>query len=136
VVAKVKTYTGQFHREGDIWVAEVQEVPQAHTYGRTLAKTQAYLREALALALDGEEDAFELVTHVHIAPDVDDLIDQALQARQRAEAVSEEAQAATAAAARALVEQGGLSLRDAAVALGLSFQRVDQILSQRQKLVS
>lgn len=132
----MKTYTGDFHREGDNWVAEVREVPQAHTYGRTLAKTKEYLREALALVLDVEEDAFELVTHVHVTDDVDDLIERALAARERAEVVSEEAKAATAAAAVALVEQGGLSLRDAAVALGLSFQRVDQIVSQQQKLVS
>ena len=136
MVARMKTYTGEFHREGDNWVAEVKEVPQAHTYGRTLSKTQVYLREALALVLDVEENDFELMTQVHIADDVDDLIDRALQARERAEAVSEDAKTATAAAALALVEQGGLSLRDAAAALGLSFHRVDQIVNQPNKLVS
>src|SRR5690349_2467108 len=48
-VAELKTYTGDFHREGDVWVAEVREVPQAHTYGRTLARTKEHLRDALAL---------------------------------------------------------------------------------------
>jgi predicted RNase H-like HicB family nuclease len=128
-VAEMKTYTGLFHREGDSWVAEVREVPQAHTYGRTLARTQAYLREALALVLDVEENSFELHTQVHIDRKLDGLIDNANIERENANDVAERAKIATARAAVALVESG-LSLRDAASALGLSFQRVNQIVHE------
>ena len=133
-MVEVNTYTGEYHREGDGWVAEVTEVPQVHTYGRTLPKTQEYLREALALVLDVEADSFELLTKLHIAKSVDKLVARALKVREQAEVISADAKQATATAAVALVEQGGLRRRDAAAALGLSFQRVDQIVSERQTL--
>lgn len=118
-VVEVMTYTGDFHREGDVWVAEVREVPQAHTYGRTLARTKAYLRDALALYLDVAVDTVEISVHVHGADGVSELVETAIRTREQADALTEQARQATSRAAVALVRDAGLSFRDAGAALGM-----------------
>ena len=133
MVDQLKTYNGDFHREGDVWVAEVREVPQAHTYGRTLARTRAHLREALALVLDVDEDSFELAVSVQLDGGVGDLVELAAAARRHADELAEQARLATEEAAFALVHGAKLSRRDAAVALGMSYQRVDQLVQARTK---
>jgi predicted RNase H-like HicB family nuclease len=131
LVEQLKTYHGDFHREGDVWVAEVREVPQAHTYGRTLARTQAHLREALALVLDVGEDSFDLHISVQLDGGVGDLVENAVATRRQAEEVAEQSRVATEEAAFALVHDAKLSRRDAAVAMGISYQRVDQLVRAR-----
>jgi predicted RNase H-like HicB family nuclease len=128
------TYNGDFHREGDVWVAEVREVPQAHTYGRTLARTRAHLREALALVLDVDEDSFELSVSVQLEDGVGELVEIAAAARREAEKLAEQSRVATEDAAFALVHDAKLSRRDAAVALGMSYQRVDQLVQARTRV--
>ena len=94
-VVELNVYTGDFHREGDAWVAEVREIPQAHTYGRTLARTKQYLCDALALYLDVSADSFEITVHVEGGHNVAALVDGAIRARQHADMVNEQARQAT-----------------------------------------
>ena len=128
-MVELKIYTGDFHREGDVWVAEVREVPQAHTYGRTLARTKEHLRDALALFLDVPIDTVDITVHVDGVGEATALVDVALKARQQAEQLAEEARQATSIAAIALVRSAHLSFRDAGIALGMSHQRVEQLVS-------
>jgi len=128
-VVELKMYTGDFHREGDVWVAEVREVPQAHTYGRTLARTKEHLRDALALFLDVPIDAVDITVHIDGVGEATELVDAAINARQQAERFHEEARQATSRAAIALVRVAKLSFRDAGAALGMSHQRVEQLVS-------
>jgi predicted RNase H-like HicB family nuclease len=129
-VVELKMYTGDFHREGDVWVAEVREVPQAHTYGRTLARTKEHLRDALALFLDVPIDSVDITVHIDGVGEATELVDAAINARQHAERLNEEARQATSRAVIALVRVAKLSLRDAGAALGMSHQRVEQLLSE------
>lgn len=122
-------HTGDFHREGDVWVAEVREVPQAHTYGRTLARTKEHLRDALALFLDVPIEAVDIMVHIDGVGGATELVDAAINARQQAERLNEEARQATSRAAIALVRVAKLSFRDAGAALGMSHQRVEQLVS-------
>jgi predicted RNase H-like HicB family nuclease len=128
-------YNGDFHREGDVWVGEVREAPQAHTYGRTLAKAREHLLEALALVLDVDQSSVDIVVNVQLEDGIAHLVEVATAARQRAEESAEESRRATEAAALALVRDAKLSRRDAAAALGLSFQRVDQLVKARSRNV-
>lgn len=125
----VKTYTGDFHREGDVWVAEVREVPQAHTYGRTLTRAKEHLRDALALYLDVDVDDVEIRVHLSSNEAASALLETAQSARTRADDAAAQARQATSAAALALV-QTGLSMRDAGAALGVSHQRVEQLVAE------
>jgi predicted RNase H-like HicB family nuclease len=128
-VVELNVYTGDFHREGDVWVAEAREVPQAHTYGRTLARTKEHLRDALALYLDVPIHTIDVTVHIDGVGDATALVDLATKARQQADKSNEEARLATSQAAIALVRDEHLSYRDAAAALGLSHQRVEQLVS-------
>jgi predicted RNase H-like HicB family nuclease len=129
----VTTYNGDVHREGDVWVAEVREVPQAHTYGRTLRRTKEYLRDALGLVLDVAPESLDIAYHIRLSGGVGDLVEAAAAARLRAEEVVEESRRATEDAAVALVQDAKLSRRDAAAALGLSYQRVDQLIRSTRR---
>lgn len=122
------TYNGDFHREGDVWVGEVREVPQAHTYGRTLARAREHLVEALALVLDVDQDTIGLFVNVQLEDGLAQLVEVAAEARRKADEAAEESRRATEAAALALVHEAKMSRRDVAAALGLSHQRIDQLV--------
>lgn len=55
-------YSVTYERDQDdpgIWVAEVNELPGCHTWGRGIEQTRRRVRQALALWLDDEEAADE-----------------------------------------------------------------------------
>lgn len=51
------TYTATVTREGDAWLADVESVPGAHTYARSLGGLGAAVREVIVLMEDLTEDA-------------------------------------------------------------------------------
>ncbi|MCU4185535.1 type II toxin-antitoxin system HicB family antitoxin [Acidiferrimicrobium sp. IK] len=123
------TYTAVYQRDAHgMWLVELLEEPRVHTYGRTLAKARDNIRDAAALWFETEPDALPLVDDVRLPAKVRTSTAKAHQARLRATAAQEEAAAATKAAAVALVRDGQLSVRDAAEVLGLSHQRIQQLV--------
>lgn len=123
-------YTAVFKRdEEDFWLVELIEEPRVHTYGRTLAKARDHIREATALWFEVAPDAFILAEDIQLPKPVKATVDRARKQRAKAQAVQSAAADATHKAARALVEEGQLSVRDAADILGLSHQRVQQLLA-------
>ena len=113
------------------WMADVEGLP-VHTWARTLAKVKEYAHEALALHLDVDVDA----VRAHLAFRRPVLPGSVLQALERAEAArgaaddaATRAGEAKADAARALVRDAHLSMRDAAEVLGISHQRVQQLVA-------
>lgn len=124
------SYTATFERDEDgFWLVELVEEPRVHTYGRTLAKAREHIRDAAALWFEIAPDAFALSEDVRLPKPIKASVERARKERAKAQAVQEEAAGATREAARALVEQGQLSVRDAADLLGLSHQRVQQLLA-------
>ncbi len=113
------------------WMADIEGEP-VHTWGRTLGKVKDYAHDALALHLDVD---VELVRgHLAFrAPQLPaailETIDQAERTRNEADTAAARAAEARAAAARALVRDAHLSMRDAAEVLGVSHQRVQQLLA-------
>ncbi len=99
-----------------------------HTYGRTLAKARANIRDAATLWFETDPDALPLVDDVRLPAKVRTSAAKAHQARLRAAVAQEAAATATKAAAVALVRDGQLSVRDAAEIRGLSHQRVQQVV--------
>jgi len=123
-------YTVKYERdeESGWWVAQVKEVPAAITQGRTIARRR--IREALALALDDDEAAekAKLVDEVKLPADARRALARARAARRRLEVETEKAQTSTAVAVRKLIKKLGLSVRDAGELLGISHQRVQQLV--------
>lgn len=113
------------------WMADIEGLP-VHTWGRTLGKVKEYAHEALAVHLD--VDVADVRGHVvfrkpQLPPAVLDAIQEAETARGEADTAAARAAEKKAAAARALVREAHLSMRDAAEVLGVSHQRVQQLLA-------
>ena len=125
---KAKRRRAVFERDaGGWWVASVPSVPGCHTQGRTLAQARERLKEALAVSVEGETLP-ELAEEVRLPRQVDLILTSFRTTRANAETALARANEVTRRAAVVLTGQWGVSLRDAADLLGLSHQRVAQLL--------
>ena len=111
------------------WVASAQEVPGCRTQGRTISQARKRIREALGLFVD-DADSAELIDDVKLPHEIRVQVEEYLAARRQAERELAEAQRLTREAAWALTESLHLGLRDASEILGLSHQRIQQILKR------
>jgi len=127
-VTRAKNFVAVFEHdaEDNVWLVHIKDLENCHTYGRTIRQADARIREALAAWLDRSPE--ELVITSELPRDVALLASRVSQARHDAERAGSKAQQATIEAARRLAEMG-LSRRDAADLLGISHQRVQQLLS-------
>jgi predicted RNase H-like HicB family nuclease len=126
----MKRYKAIFERdESGSWLARIPSIPGCHTSGRTLEQTRTRLREALGLWIERPEDAV-IEEAIRLRGDLRTAIQRSRRTRERAEREQENAQTQTRAAAEALVKEG-VSLRDAGELLGLSHQRVQQLVQAR-----
>jgi predicted RNase H-like HicB family nuclease len=122
-----KTYTAVYDRDPDTdaWNIHIEGLVGCQTYGRSLRQAQSRIIEALALWLDREPDAITI--HHQLPKDLAAVAQRVTRARADAERAGTKAQQQVAEAVRALTDRG-LSRRDAAEVLGLSHQRIQQLL--------
>ncbi len=126
----METYTVHFERDpSGWWIVTVPGVQGCRTQGRSIAEGRRRIREALALFV-GETDAGRAVLEDDVAlpAPLRRRVGQVMAVRERAELARTEAREATREAMDELTREAGLSLRDAAELLGVSFQRVQQIV--------
>jgi predicted RNase H-like HicB family nuclease/predicted XRE-type DNA-binding protein len=127
-------YIVRYERDQDgWWVVTVDGKPggvNCVSQGRSLKQARSRIREALALCLDDEKAAKEAVLdeHIEIGRAVKTRLKRLADTRERLEKLRTEASHETREAAKILTDQG-LSMRDAAELLGVSFQRVQQLLA-------
>ena len=114
--------------ETGVWLARVPSVPGCHTYGRTLEQVRRRIREALELWIDDARQA-DLRFEVRLPSAIRNELRLARSSRDRSMRAKKKASDVVAGAARDLTQKAGLSLRDAAELLGVSHQRVQQLLT-------
>jgi predicted RNase H-like HicB family nuclease len=127
--ANVKTYTARLEREKDgRWTVELEEEPRVHTWGKTVEQALTRMSEAAALWFQIDEDQISLVPHPVLPKTTERTVEQARHAREQAKGADRLALEHTRKAAAALTSRG-ISMRDAAAILGISHQRVHQLLT-------
>ncbi|MGH9046284.1 MAG: type II toxin-antitoxin system HicB family antitoxin [Acidimicrobiales bacterium] len=118
------------------WLVELDELSQVHTFGRTLGKAREYLLDALALWLN--EPVATVKDRVIFRPpalpeEIERTVEMALAEREIAEAATRVAAELTQQASIQLVTDARMSMRDAADILGLSHQRVQQLVANPER---
>lgn len=125
------THRAVVTREGNAWLADVPDVPGAHTWARDLVKLDKNVREVIALMLDlpdGVESGLDIEWDYRTgSADLDDLSAALRSRRAEVERVARELADRTSRAVAEFVKEG-FSLRDIAGLTGLSYQRVGQLL--------
>jgi predicted RNase H-like HicB family nuclease len=128
------TYDVDARRDGDTWLAEVPALPGAHTWGRSLAGLRRAVREVITLMADlpdsavDDESAFDVRWRFHLSGRLGEEVAEATELRGQLRDMEHTARDATARAARDLHDHG-VSYRDSAEILGVSYQRIQQLVT-------
>lgn len=120
-------------RSGDWWSLASPDVPGAFSQCRRLSQAEDVMRDAIAGVLDVAEDSFTVERDVRLEGSAAERLVQALELGDAADDATDQAFRARADAARRLVDECSLSYRDVADLLGISHQRVSQILAAPTK---
>ncbi|MGH3772747.1 MAG: type II toxin-antitoxin system HicB family antitoxin [Pseudonocardiaceae bacterium] len=119
-------------REDGAWLADVPELEGAHTYARTLPALDRAVREVVVMADDRPDEDMPALRLAYDYRTGDLVVDAAAAEvralREQADELAATATARTSATARLLIQRG-FSVRDAAVILGISPQRISQLTS-------
>ena len=130
------TYRVTAQRSDGWWAFSVPEIPGAHGQARRLDQVPDCARDVIALMLDlTDVDGIEVSIELELDAPLELLVTKARAARQRLDLTQREAQESLRLAAAELHE-AGLSLRDIGSVLGLSFQRVQQVLADQGRAAS
>lgn len=128
-----KRYDVVVKREAGWWIIQVPELDDRVTQARRLNEVERNVRELVAVWLDVPMDSFDVDVSVELPSAVERSLRSGRRLQSEARKSQEAAAAEVRAAATALVQEWGLSLSDTARALGISHQRVSQLIGHRQK---
>ena len=124
----MKQITVIFERDEDAWwVASAKENAGCHTQGRSISQARQRFLESLGLFVD-KPDRIILVEDIRLPAAAQRLVDASAEARAEADQRAMRAQASTIVAAQTLNRDLELSVRDVSELLGISHQRVQQLL--------
>ncbi len=124
------SYRAVATRSGDWWAITIPQLPGAFSQCKRLDQVEAMAREVIALMLDTDPAD---VDDIDVTVQLPDPLADDLTALQRSEQLADDARQAAAHAQRRAAGQlraAGLSVRDIGRLLGVSHQRVSQILAR------
>ena len=128
-------YKAIFEREATgVWTVELANLQGVHSWGRSIEQARSRLRDALAVWIEDAGVAREAILEeeFRLPSRVSSAVTSARELRLSAEAMAEQSQSALRRAARQLVTEQRLSVRDAAEILGVSFQRIHQLTASAE----
>lgn len=122
-----KTYVAVYEKDAtyDAWKVRVDSVPGCRAQGQTLRAAQTSIRQDLAWRISADSAELSIEDRVPLA--IASVTKRADRARREAERAVARAREEVARAARELADLG-LSRRDSAELLGVSHQRVQQLV--------
>ncbi len=123
------TYEVRAIRSGRWWALEAADVPRARSQTRRLDQAEPMIREALAMVLDVDPDSFDVAIHPVLEPELDELVNNVVKARDNATI----ARAYASDILRELVEtaaRDGYTVRDIAEIAGVSHQYAAKLVSR------
>jgi predicted RNase H-like HicB family nuclease len=123
------TYTARAIRSGDWWAIEIDEIDGVHTQARRLDQVEAMARDAIALMLDVAPGSFDIDVRPELRAEWAGDLNQAAAIRRAAEILSHMASRKMIQTVRRLHDEERLPMRDIGRILGMSHQRVHQLLS-------
>ena len=123
----MKTYTVRARRVGSWWALDVEGVRGVRTQVKRLDQAEGMVRDALSGVLDRPPGSFAVEVVPEAPRAVRDAVAKAARARSHAALAQEDALQLTREAVRRMVDEG-LTVRDAGRLLGISHQRVTQLL--------
>ena len=113
-----------------VWLAEWAEDGRVHTFARSLAELEDLARDALALWLHTDADAVVIELDVALPEPVSHELTRFRRQRDELEAQQASVLDRQRSLAVRLVEDQDMTYRDAARVLGISHQRVAQLVKQ------
>jgi hypothetical protein len=125
----MKRYTVRARRIGRWWALDVEGMSGVHTQVRRIDQADEMARDAIAGFLGVAEDSFEIVVAPEVPVALRSMVDEATLARSQAAQAQDVAAQLTRDAAQGLVDEG-LTVRDAGVLLGVSHQRIAQLVRE------
>lgn len=127
---EVKTYTAVAERSGDWWAISVPEVRGVFTQTKRLDQVAPTAREAIALILDVAEDDVDVAVETKLPGEIAEGRDRVRALRAELDDAASRYRNELASFTSYLTQQRKLSVRDAAELVGISFQRVSQVLRE------
>jgi len=130
MVATMRTYTVTAERgRSGRWLLQCVEFPGAISESRGLDAAPDLMREAIAFVAEVAPEEVEIRLVPALPERVGDQVAAAREAVDQLASMQRETAELSRLAVRALVEECGLSGRDAAAVLGVSPQRVSQLVN-------
>lgn len=126
------SYTAECRRAGDWWAVNVPSVPGVFTQARRLDQIEDMVRDAIATMLGVSRRSFDVDVAWEVPGGLGSEVETARTLRELADQAQRDAGAAARAVAAKLVQRGHLTIRDIGTLLGMSHQRVSQLLDEQR----
>jgi hypothetical protein len=127
-----KMYTAICERSNGWWSIGIPEIRGAFSQARRLDQVEPMVRDVVALALQVPSDSFDVRVQAQLPEPSQQALARAAELRHEAQLAIASANEATVDAADILVARDGLTMREAGRFLGLSHQRIAQLLRGRR----
>ena len=127
MVAEVKTFRAEVTRDGKFWLIRIPELDRS-TQALRYKDVPAMANDLVQIMTGLATDDYDLHVKVHLPTEVQDHLARAEVLREEAKRKTSEAAQESRAAVRELLAQG-LSQREAGELLGMSFQRINQLVN-------
>lgn len=122
-------YAVTAERDRSRWFLRVDELPGVFSQVRRLDQAEGMARDAIATFLDVAPDEFDVAVDVRLPADLQRDVAGVIDLRGEIDRTEREYAERTRRVATRLVQGEGMTVREAGRVLGLSYQRVSQLVA-------